>query len=837
LSSTGATDSGTARLYRWHVPRPRLTRVIDESAAQVVLLVAPAGYGKTTVAQEWVAGKPFAWYRPTAASADLAAFAAELAGAASTIVPHAGGRLAVRLQEGPLGAAAAADLLAADLGDWPPDAWLVIDDYHHAQTPAVDAFLDRLLERTSVRLLVATRSRPAWATARRQVYGGLVELVDDQLAMTRAEAARVLDGRARETTRQLVDRAAGWPALIGLAAIAASTELPPGRIARALYLYLATEVLEQRSPEESLFMLRASVPFQIDADTVQGPLEVEDAERLIESLAADSILHEAGDGAYRFHPLLRDFLRRRLMSEDHALFTRVAAALATVARADGRWEEGVELALDAGDVEAAAAIVGEGARALFAHGRIETVERWIARCAGATGDAAFAVARAELAMRRGRVREGQEDLVMLARTLGDAHRSSARIWGNIAWGHEHFSRHEEAVGAALRAIDASRDSVERLDTLYLAVRLAGEGRPALLPELIAKLEAEPPTPAMQATLTIARMFAGIHGRDLSGLSELVEANLRATSSAQPRLRLRMCLGAAYLALSRGDHRRSRETARMAIAIIEEFHFDGVVAALRYVDLANAHTGLREFRAAERALQQAERIAPGEVAWFAWERSTASAKLQLARQELVAVADGATAAPEANIPAHRQAEQAGLRAIAAAALGRRDQATEEIAAAGIGRQAIEAHFYARFAEAIMDESRTIEVVADAFRSDFHDACTVAYRAYPPLLAAAAAERSLRAELTRLVLGANDHVLGRSAGLLPETHAGEPGRPTLTPREAEVMLLLTEGLSNQEIAAHLYIAHSTAKVHVRHILDKLGVSNRTQAVVRAQRLPLA
>jgi DNA-binding NarL/FixJ family response regulator len=85
----------------------------------------------------------------------------------------------------------------------------------------------------------------------------------------------------------------------------------------------------------------------------------------------------------------------------------------------------------------------------------------------------------------------------------------------------------------------------------------------------------------------------------------------------------------------------------------------------------------------------------------------------------------------------------------------------------------------------------------------------------------------------VLAANDRVLARSAGLLPETQPDESPNSALTPRESEVLRLLTEGLSNREIAAHLYIAHSTAKVHVRHILEKLGVSNRTQAVVLAER----
>ena len=55
--------------------------------------------------------------------------------------------------------------------------------------------------------------------------------------------------------------------------------------------------------------------------------------------------------------------------------------------------------------------------------------------------------------------------------------------------------------------------------------------------------------------------------------------------------------------------------------------------------------------------------------------------------------------------------------------------------------------------------------------------------------------------------------------------------LTPRETEVLGLLTTGQTNQQIAQTLTISKGTAKVHVERIIRKLGVSDRTQAAVRA------
>lgn len=60
--------------------------------------------------------------------------------------------------------------------------------------------------------------------------------------------------------------------------------------------------------------------------------------------------------------------------------------------------------------------------------------------------------------------------------------------------------------------------------------------------------------------------------------------------------------------------------------------------------------------------------------------------------------------------------------------------------------------------------------------------------------------------------------------------------LSPREQEVLLLLSEGLSNAEVAARLGISRHTAKFHVNAILDKLGATTRTEAVVLAARTGL-
>ena len=81
-------------------------------------------------------------------------------------------------------------------------------------------------------------------------------------------------------------------------------------------------------------------------------------------------------------------------------------------------------------------------------------------------------------------------------------------------------------------------------------------------------------------------------------------------------------------------------------------------------------------------------------------------------------------------------------------------------------------------------------------------------------------------------------------LQRPEQGSPGRPSaaqplldpLSEHELEVLQLLASGASNQEIATALVVTPGTVKLHVSHILSKLGVKSRTQAILHARDLGL-
>jgi two-component system, NarL family, response regulator LiaR len=82
----------------------------------------------------------------------------------------------------------------------------------------------------------------------------------------------------------------------------------------------------------------------------------------------------------------------------------------------------------------------------------------------------------------------------------------------------------------------------------------------------------------------------------------------------------------------------------------------------------------------------------------------------------------------------------------------------------------------------------------------------------------------------------HLSPQASASLVRQLQSPPPTEALTERETDVLRLLVQGCSNREIAQRLQITEDTVKVHVRHILSKLGVQSRTQAVLCAIRFDL-
>jgi DNA-binding NarL/FixJ family response regulator len=123
----------------------------------------------------------------------------------------------------------------------------------------------------------------------------------------------------------------------------------------------------------------------------------------------------------------------------------------------------------------------------------------------------------------------------------------------------------------------------------------------------------------------------------------------------------------------------------------------------------------------------------------------------------------------------------------------------------------------------------EYVYDALRagaSGFLLKDVTAERLFDAVRVIAAGDALLAPTVTR-------RLIGEFALLRPKPETAPPGAAfaALTPRETQVLRLVAEGLSNPEIAARLVVTDETVKTHVSRVLSKLGLRDRTQAVVAA------
>ena len=154
------------------------------------------------------------------------------------------------------------EMLSEDVAGWPDQAVLMIDDYHLVmESTAAEHLVDCVLTlNQSLRLIIATRRRPAWASARRLLAGEVYELLADVLAMNDEETGGVLAVRSTSAVSELVEQAGGWPAVIGLAAHASSSPLQLRRLQDDLFRYFAEEVFRAADRDVRDLLLLAAIP-------------------------------------------------------------------------------------------------------------------------------------------------------------------------------------------------------------------------------------------------------------------------------------------------------------------------------------------------------------------------------------------------------------------------------------------------------------------------------------------------------------------------------------------------------------------------------------------------
>jgi LuxR family transcriptional regulator, maltose regulon positive regulatory protein len=333
------------------VPRSRLIERLNEGLrGKLILISAPAGFGKTTLVSEWINSKagggrrkdessavafhPFkvAWLSLDEGDNDLAHFLTYLIAALQTIAPRAGEATLSALHSSQPPPADV--LLTALLNDVTPlgAVVLVLDDYHVIESPPVDDALTFFVDHLppQLRLVIASREDPSLPLARLRARGQLTELRVADLRFTPNEAAAFLNEAMRlnlsaANITALETRTEGWIAGLQLAALSMQGRSDTANFIQAftgshrfVLDYLMEEVLQRQPEAVRSFLLQTSILERLSGPVCDALTERKDGRRMLEMLEHDNLFVVPLDDQrqwYRYHHLFADVLQARLIEE------------------------------------------------------------------------------------------------------------------------------------------------------------------------------------------------------------------------------------------------------------------------------------------------------------------------------------------------------------------------------------------------------------------------------------------------------------------------------------------------------------------------------------------
>jgi DNA-binding CsgD family transcriptional regulator len=817
-----------------------LFALLDESKARVRMLIAPAGYGKTTLAEQWVArdGRRAAWFTARSSSTDVAALALGVAQSATSIVEDCDVRLRAHMRALPAPAdnvETLAEILGEDLGAWPSNTWLVIDDYHEvAQEPRAEDFVKALVAASSAQFLIASRVRPSWISTKDLMYGDAFEVNQAALAMDNREAADVLVGRSARSASGLVLLANGWPAVIGLASVSsAEIEDEADQVPESLYRFFAEEVFASLGTDVRQGMTTLSVAPALDRELAGALLGLDASTAVVASALDVGILVERGQ-QLDVHPLARAFLREKgrqlgLVPADNAVETCLAHY-----RVRREWDAAFDTAVRSASVVQLESLMHEGLDELLDTGRLQTVQKWTDAAASVGVSAPIlSLARSEVALRGGRHVEAISNAeAAAARDARLAYRAMS-VAGRAA----HLaSREDDALAFFGRAGEAAASDSQRRDALWGAMGCLIDLEDPSAHASLARLSEEVTLGQPREFVRAAAYLIGLQIR--LGSLDLEQADMaRDVLSAvdDPLVESSFLNGYAFALALTARYEEALSVAEMLSDVAQRYRLE---FALPYALCASAtaHSGLRQWESATVNVREALLLARQSRDTHVEHLGNSLLLRILAQQGLHGAAlDLRIAEPRGALKASRSELLCSL-ALVTACSGRIGEALDLVDRSRGLTNAVETRVLVSAVDAICalktGSSEMFECVASladtAVTTGGLDLLVVSYRACPELLPVLL--RTARTqEVERLLLQVGDTDLASAVGH-PIT-MGDDRRARLSSREREVYDLLCEGLTNRQIAKTLFIETSTVKVHAHHIYDKLGVRSRTALAVHA------
>jgi LuxR family transcriptional regulator, maltose regulon positive regulatory protein len=386
------------------VPRPRLAGRLDEGLAQgLVLVCAPAGYGKTVALADWArhSGRPVAWLSLDTGDNDPVRFWRHVVAAVGPARPGAAERVLPLFGAPPQSSfaglvTALVNELAAQPGDGEPV--LILDDYHLIDAEPVHESMLFLVEHLppGLQVVLASRSDPPLPLGRLRARGQLAELRAAELRFTTDEAAALLRQVAEGAAGALSDadvaaltaRTEGWAAGLQLAGLSLRGQVDTAGFVAAFsgshrYVldYLTGEVLEHLDDRTRDFVLETSVLERMSAELCDAVTGRAGSQALLEQVEQAGLFLVPLDeirGWWRYHHLFADLLRARLQQERPARVMVLHRAAAAWHAERDLADDAVRHALAAGDTVWAARLIEQHFDATYHRGQRATIHRWLA---------------------------------------------------------------------------------------------------------------------------------------------------------------------------------------------------------------------------------------------------------------------------------------------------------------------------------------------------------------------------------------------------------------------------------------------------------------------------